>query len=358
MQPENHTFLFPSEAALYDAIVVGAGQAGLAMGYYLKQQNQRFLLLEQSLAVGQTWRDRYDSLKLFTPAEYCALPGLPLSLPQGHYPTKDQIADYLHRYAQHFRLPVLLRQKVVSLTREGNLFHLQTTQHHFQARQVIVATGPFQVPFIPTYATAPGKEVVQVHSAQYRNAGQLPAGRVLVVGAGNSGAQIAVELSQTHEVHLSVKKPPRFSPLRKWGKSVFWWATKTGAIYAPPSTFLGRKLLQQNDVIYGHELEQALKKREITLRPLIIGFNQQHVYFEDHTLGSFESIVWATGFRPSYEWLQIPEALGPNGWPLHQQGISPVTGLFFLGLSWQRSRSSALLLGAGRDALFISRQLT
>ncbi|WP_210466598.1 flavin-containing monooxygenase [Rufibacter roseolus] len=343
---------------IYDVLVIGAGQAGLALGYYLHQRKKNFLLLDASPRVGDSWRNRYDSLRLFTPAPYCNLPGWPLDLPKDHYPTKDEIAGYLEQYAQRFQLPLALEQKVVALTKASGIFQVQTQKQLFQARQVVIATGPFQTPFVPNYGTNPTDSVLQLHSSQYRNPVQIPAGKVLVVGAGNSGAQLAVELAHTHEVHLSVKKPPRFSSLQLLGRSVFWWATKTGAIYAPPTSVLGKKMLKQAEVIYSRELEMLLQKGEVPLRPEIRAFDQEQVIFQDGTQTSFTSILWATGFRPDYNWLQIPGAIAENGAPVHQNGISPLAGLFYLGLSWQRSRGSALLLGAGRDAQFIAQQLS
>ncbi len=337
--------------------MIGAGQAGLALGYYLQQQKKNFLLLDASPRVGDSWRNRYDSLRLFTPAPYCNLPGWPLPLPKDHYPTKDEIADYLEQYAQRFQLPLTLEQKVVALTKTDGIFQVQTQKQFFQAKQIVVATGQFQRPFVPNYATNPADSVLQLHSSQYRNPAQIPTGKVLIVGAGNSGAQLAVELAQTHEVHLSVKRPPRFYPLQLLGRSVFWWASKTGAIYAPPTSFLGKKMLKQADVVYGRELEVLLQKGVVQLRPEIRAFDQEQVIFQDGTQSSFSSILWATGFRPDYNWLQIPGAIAANGAPVHHNGISPVAGLFYLGLSWQRSRGSALLLGAGRDARYIAERL-
>ncbi|KAA3436187.1 flavin-containing monooxygenase [Rufibacter hautae] len=343
---------------IYDVLVIGAGQAGLALGYYLQQQKKDFLLLDASARVGDSWRNRYDSLRLFTPAPYCNLPGWPLPFPKNHYPTKDEIADYLEQYAQRFQLPLALEQKVLSLTRTNGVFQAQTSTQLFQARQVVIATGPFQTPFVPSFSSNPDERVLQLHSSQYLNPAQIPAGKVLVVGAGNSGAQLAVELAQTHEVHLSVRKQPRFSSLQVLGQSVFWWATKTGAIYAPPTSFLGKMALRQADVVYGRELEKLLRKGDIQLRPEIKGFNQAQTIFQDGSQTTFGSILWATGFKPCYDWLQIPGAIAANGSPVHQNGISPIAGLFYLGLSWQRSRSSALLLGAGRDAWYIAQQLS
>ncbi|AMM52870.1 hypothetical protein TH61_09350 [Rufibacter sp. DG15C] len=342
---------------MYDVLIIGTGQAGLATGYYLKGQGRHFLIVEAAASIGHSWRSRYDSLTLFTPVEYCQLPGLPLRLPTGHYPSKDQIADYLEQYAQHFQLPIAFRQRVTSVSKRDGVFTVKTNNQTFQARQVVIATGPFQKPYIPSYTTSLNPEVVQLHSAHYRSPSQLPIGPVLVVGAGNSGAQIAVELSRTHAVHLSIRKKLTFSSLKKWGKSVFWWGTKTGALFAPPSTFLGKKLYRQQDVIYGRELEKAIAHGEVKVCPEIAGFEGKEVFFKDGSQLAFHSIIWATGFQPDYSWLQIEDALDRLGAPLQHKGISAMPGLFYVGLSWQTSRSSALLLGAGRDAQFITTQL-
>ncbi|GAA4306009.1 flavin-containing monooxygenase [Nibribacter koreensis] len=342
---------------MYDVLVIGAGQAGLATGYYLKEQGKQFLLVEAAATVGYSWRSRYDSLTLFTPAEYCQLPSFSLDLPKNHYPTKDQIADYLEQYARHFQLPISFNQTVTSVSKADGVFIIQTNIQTFQARQVVIATGPFQKPYIPQYSTSLNPQVLQVHSSQYQNPSQLPAGPVLVVGAGNSGAQIAVELSQTHAVHLSIRKKLAFSSLTKWGKSVFWWGTTTGVLFAGPSTFLGKKLYRQQDVIYGRELEKAIDSKQIQVRSEIADIDEQEVLFKDGSRSAFQTIIWATGFQPDYSWLQIEGAVNQRGAPLHHQGISPVPGLFYVGLSWQTSRSSALMLGAGRDAKFIAAQL-
>ncbi|RNI26152.1 flavin-containing monooxygenase [Rufibacter latericius] len=357
MQTRSEPILSPESGNSYDVIVIGAGQAGLAMGYYLHLQRKNFLLLDAAAQVGDSWRARYDSLRLFTPAEYCSLPGWPLLLPKGYYPTKDEIASYLQQYAAQFQLPVKLKQPVVSMSKANGTFQIQTPTQVCQARQVVIATGPFQTPFVPDIAKTLPPEITQLHSSQYRNPSQVPNGNVLVVGAGNSGAQIAVELAQTHEVQVSVKRKPRFSALRMLGQSVFWWATQTGAIYASPSSRVGKKVLQKSDVIYGQDFQKLLKKGEVLLRSEIVALKEQEMVFKDGSRATFNSIIWATGFRPEYGWLQVEGALAENGHPIHKQGVSPVEGLFYLGLSWQRSRSSALLLGAGHDAQFIAQRL-
>ena len=177
----------------FDTVVIGGGQAGLAIGYYLKRQNRRFVILEAGPRVGEAWRGRWDSLRLFTPAKYNGLPGLPFPGADFYFPTKDEVAEYLERYAQRFELPVRLNAKVDALTRRDGRYQLTAGPQRLSAARVVVATGAFRRPRLPAYASELDPALVQLHSSAYRNPTQLPPGSVLVVGAGNSGAEIALE---------------------------------------------------------------------------------------------------------------------------------------------------------------------
>src|SRR5260370_42659514 len=205
-----------------EIIVVGAGQAGLSMGYWLRQQQRSFLLLEAGSRIGESWRQRYDSLGLFTPRRYSALPGIVFpGDPEGR-PTKDEMADYLEAYADHFALPIQLDTRVVGIEKHGETFILQTTQDTYQAATVIVATGPFHHPRIPAFAPALSHEAQQLHAASYHNPSEIPPGPVLVVGAGDSGAHIAAELGHAHPVCLAAAHPLYFVPLTLLVKILFW----------------------------------------------------------------------------------------------------------------------------------------
>ena len=197
---------------LLDAVVIGGGQSGLAIAWHLKRQGLRFVVLEAGSELGHTWRDRWDSLKLFTPAQYDGLPGMPFPAPADTYPTKDPVADYLQTYVTVFDLPVRLNARVTSLTRTDDGFEVRTADDTLQAGQVVVATGPFQVPFVPPAAQGLEPSVTQIHSASYRNPAALPSGPVLVVGGGNSGFQIAEELAATRHVDLSTVTGYRCCP--------------------------------------------------------------------------------------------------------------------------------------------------
>lgn len=337
-----------------DVLVIGAGQAGLAMGYHLKKAGMSFVILGKEERVGDTWRNRYDSLVLFTPRWFSALPGLPLEGDREGCADKDEIADYLEQYATYHGLPVSLSTEVFSLTKEDGIFHAVTSRGEYRARQVVIASGPFRQPYVPPFAEAASDGIRQVHSSQYRNPSELKDGPVLVVGAGNSGAQIAVELCRDREVYLSSGQKLKHVPLRLLGKSVFWWFGQLGILHAGPDSKVGRYVRSRPDPIFGSELRPLLRQGKIRLRGRVGAIEEDAVLFQDGGAPvRVPNIVWATGFRPDYGWIRIPDALGGGGRPVHRMGASPVEGLFFLGLPWQRTRGSALIGGVGKDAEYL-----
>jgi putative flavoprotein involved in K+ transport len=338
-----------------DVIVIGGGQAGLAMGYYLQQQNKRFVILDQQAHVGDSWRKRYDTLVLFTPRRYSDLPGFAFPGERDQLPTKDETADYLAAYAEHFRLPIKLSTPVVRVEKQEAGFHVFTTEQVWRARSVVIATGPFHTPFIPTKDMKIAEDVISLHTAAYQNEQQLQPGPVLVVGGGNSGAQIAVELAASRPVVLSMSQSRSFLPLTILGKSIFWYLKVTGLLTRSGSSWIGKRWKEQPDPIFGyqeqmHALEQTGQLRVVE-RTLSI--RDQTAYFADGDQATFSNLIWATGFRPSYDWLQVPGAISEEGRPVHNRGISPIKGLYYIGLPWQHSRSSALLGGVGADARYL-----
>ncbi|MBC7921484.1 MAG: NAD(P)-binding domain-containing protein [Ferruginibacter sp.] len=353
----------------YDAIIIGAGQAGLATGYYLQRQGKRFLILEGAATLGSSWRSRYDSLILFTPAHYSSLPGLPFPLSPNTCPTKDQVADYFTRYVDFHQLPVKLNHRVTRLSKTASQlasplaspFEIQVSDGAgnaflYRARNVIVATGSSQNPYVPHYDTGPDESVFQVHSSRYTRASALPDGNVLVVGAGNSGALLSVELATTpsRRTYLSTNGPLVFKPLRVLGKSIFWWGTKTGLFNLPTRSRLGRRLRAGGEGVYSDDLKRLVRAGKVRVVAEIERFSGREVFFRDGTAETFSSIVWATGYRSDYRWMDLAGALDSNGGPIHEAGVSPVGGAYFVGLSWQRTATSALILGAVRDARFIA----
>jgi putative flavoprotein involved in K+ transport len=339
----------------FDVIVIGAGQAGLAMGYYLKKLGLNFTLLEKARRVGDSWRNRYDSLTLFTPAEYDSLPGLEFPAPKGTYPNKNQVADYLERYAKHFALPVHLQAEIEALEKRGDVFYLETNRGTFAAARVIVATGPFQTPFIPNLSKRLDPSILQLHSSSYFNKGQLPDGEVLVVGSGNSGLQIAEELLASHSVIASQGKPQPFLPQNLLGQSLFWWMERLGIDGVTATSRLGQRLKERDPVI-GSSLSK-LRQKGLKLVSRVVDAKGQSVTFADGKILKPQSIIWATGFRSDYAWVRLP-AFDTQGKPIHQGGITSVDGFYFLGLSWQRTRGSALLGWVGQDAAFLAEEIT
>ena len=335
-----------------DVIVVGAGQAGLAIAWYLARLGLRFQLLEASAELGQSWRGRWDSLTLFTPAQYDALPGMPFPAPADTYPTKEPVADYLQAYADAFRLPVRLNARVTSLSRSGDGFEVRTADETFSARRVVVATGPFQVPFIPPAAGGLDSAVTQIHSGDYRNPQALPDGPVLVVGGGNSGLQIAAELSASRRVDVSMGTSPPILPQRLAGRDLFWWLTRLGLMRVPAESRLGRRVQARGEFVIGTS-RRRLKGAGVTFRPRLVGADGRTVRFADGSTLDVGVVLWATGYRSDYSWISIPGVVR-DGRVAHRRGVSDVPGLYFLGLSWQHTRGSALLGFLDEDASHIA----
>lgn len=333
-----------------EVVVIGGGQAGLAISYYLLQKRKDFVVLDANYRTGDSWRRRYDSLKLFTPRMFNHLPGLRFDGVPDELPTKEEAADYLERYAKHFDVSIRLGTNVTKLRKHRNRFAIDTTQGTYSANQVIVATGPFQQPSVPDFARRLSDRVRQLHSSAYRNASQLLDGPVLIVGAGNSGAQIAVELSEHREVTVAASQPMKFKPLYLLGRSIFWYFDKLGLLQAGEQSRRGRWLKKQPEQVYGLELKKLIRRENVSVRPRAVDVIGDAVRFADGSSVQAPNLIWATGFRPDYGWVDVPGALDANGVPIHRQGVSPIPGIYFVGLPWQTCRGSALLGGVGRDA--------
>jgi putative flavoprotein involved in K+ transport len=346
----------PASDQVLDVVVVGGSQAGLAMAWHLLRQGLRFVVLEAGPVVGHVWRSRWDSLKLFTPAQYDALPGMAFPAPVDTYPTKDPVADYLQAYAKSFDLPVRLNAKVIELRRlEDGSFEVHTAAEAFRARQVVVATGPFQVPFVPPQARGLDPSVAQVHSADYRNPQALPEGPVLVVGGGNSGFQIAEELAATRQVDLSIATRYPMLPQRRAGRDLFWWLTRLGLLKVTVDSRPGRRMSRRDFVIGTNR--RRLEGKGVRFRPRLVDAEGRTVRFADHSLlDDVGVVVWATGYRSDYGWLQIPGVVR-EGHVVHRRGVTEVPGLYFLGLSWQHTRGSALLGFVNDDAAFLAERI-
>jgi putative flavoprotein involved in K+ transport len=338
----------------YDAVVIGGGQAGLAIGYHLARQGRRFVILEAEGSVGAAWRMRWDSLRLFTPRRYDALPGLPFPGDPDGYPTRDEVVAYLELYAATFELPVELNSRVRSLGSEEGWFVVRLDGRELEAEDVVVATGPFQVPATPELAAGLAPEVFQTHSTGYRRAGDVPGGTVVVVGGGNTGYQIAAELAGTHRVHLAVGSRQTPLPQRLLGRDLFWWLTKLGVLRKTVDSRLGRRL-RERDTLIGSS-PRALRRLGVELKPRVVAASGRTIRFADGSELDADAVIWATGFRTDHSWIELP-VHGADGSPRHRRGVSDVPGLSFLGLTWQHTRGSALLGWVKDDAAFIAAQI-
>jgi putative flavoprotein involved in K+ transport len=338
----------------YDVLVVGAGQAGLTVGYYLKQAGLRFLIVDAAESVGSAWRQRWDSLVLFTPRRYNAMPGLPFEGDPDREPTRDEVIDYLDRYATELELPVQLSSRVGVLDRRDGRFAAEIPGGTILAGQVIVATGPFQLPRVPGFASEVAADVYQTHSTGYRRPSDVPPGRVIVVGGANTGYQIAEELAADHEVILAVGSRLIALPLRLLGRHLFWWLTKLGMQRISVDWRLGRRL-SERDALIGSSPDKA-KRHGVTLKPRAVGASARNVRFADGTESEADAIIWATGYQSDHSWINVP-VFDEGGRPRHHRGVTDEAGLYFLGLQWQYTRGSALLGFVSDDARYLARQI-
>jgi len=337
---------------MYDVLIIGAGQAGLAAGYYLKQSGLRFLMIDAASSVGDSWRHRYDSLHLFTPRMYDELPGMPLKGDRNGLPDKDEIADYLESYARKMGFPIKLKCKLMSLQKKEDLFYAETTDGIIEARNVVVATGPFQTKNVPPFSESFSNQVLQLHSSEYNNPSQLLPGTTVVVGGGNSGAQIAAEiaLKEHQSVYISISRKLTFKPLYIMNRSIFWFFEQFGVLRASAGSLTGKWLRNQPEYVYGHELRGLIRKGIVSAYPRAVNAKDNRILFEDGSELEVDNIIWATGFKRDHQWIRIANAFDSNGAIVHKEGISPVKGLFFVGLPWQTSRGSALLGWVKYDA--------
>jgi putative flavoprotein involved in K+ transport len=337
-----------------EVIVVGGGQAGLAIGYLLAQQGRRFTILEAADTPASAWRERWDSLRLFTPARYDSLPGRAFPGDPDSYPGRDDVVAYLTAYARDFELPVELSSPVRAVRQGGGGYLVELDDRSYETDQVVIATGPFQVPRVPAIAERLGPGITQLHSSKYRGPQDVPAGPVLVVGGGNTGYQIAEELARTHEVHLSIGARQTPLPQRILGRDLFRYLEATGLMAKTVESRIGQRM-QHRETLIGSS-PRAARRHGIELRGRTADASGSEVRFSDGGRLSPGAIIWATGFEVDHSFVQLP-VFDADGRLVHRRGVTASPGLYFLGMPWQHTRGSALLGWVKDDARHIADQI-
>lgn len=334
-----------------DVVVIGGGQAGLALGYFLAQQDRRFTILEAAGEPAATWRERWDSLRLFTPVRRDSLPGRAFPGDPDSYPDRDQVVAYLEDYARHFDLPVELGSRVLAVRGADDGFEVELADRRYLAAQVVVATGPFQVPLTPPIASGLAPEVTQLHSTGYRRPALLPDGPVVVVGGGNTGYQIAEELVRSRETHLSIGARQAPLPQRILGRDIFDYLERLGLLGKTVDSRLAQRL-KDSETLIGSSPRRA-RKQGIRLRKRVTGAQGDSLTFADGSQQQVSAVIWATGFRLDHSFVQLPVFDGDKRVE-HRRGVTAIPGLYFLGLAWLHTRGSALLGWVQDDASYIA----
>jgi putative flavoprotein involved in K+ transport len=336
----------------HDVVIVGGGQAGLAIGHHLAAQNRDFVILDGAAEPAAAWRARWDSLRLFTAARYSALPGRHFPGDPDHYPSRDEVVEYLTGYAHD--LPVELDSQATRVAPIDGGYRVELADRGYEAEQVVVATGPFQIPRIPGLARDLDPSVRSLHSSEYRRPAQIPAGSVLVVGGGNTGFQIAEELAPTHEVHLAIGSRQTPMPQRILGRDMFRVLDAIGAMTKTADTVVGRRM-KARDTLVGSSPRRA-RRQGIRLHPRATAARGATVAIENGAEISVDAVIWATGFGTDHTWIEA-DIFDQQGRILQQRGVTPAPGLFVLGLPWMHTRGSALLGWVGEDADHLAQQI-
>jgi putative flavoprotein involved in K+ transport len=346
----------------FETVIVGGGQAGLSVGYHLERRGLPFVILDANERVGDAWRKRWDSLRLFTPARYNGLAGWRFPARPWSFPTKDEMADYLEAYAARFQLPVRTGVQVDGLSSEGGRYLVSAGDRRFEADHVVVASGACHTPKVPAFASELSPDIVQFHSSRYLGPSQLREGGVLLVGAGNSGAEIAFEVSKTHPTVVAGKSTGQI-PVRHGGFPARLGLPVIRVLahhVLTTGTPIGRKILPKF-LAHGAPLIR-IKAKDLMAAGVervarVAGVREGRPVLEDGRALEVANVIWCTGFRTDFSWIDLP-VFADDGEPVHDRGIAASSpGLYFVGLEFLYAATSDVLPGVGRDAAYIAKHI-
>ena len=348
----------------FETVIIGGGQAGLATGYHLARQGRSFVILDSNERIGDPWRRRWDSLRLYSPAKYDGLPGMPFPAPRASFPTAHEMGDYLETYAGRLELPVRTSTAVDALRKEGDRYVVTAGAQTYEADNAVVASGVMQEPLVPSFAPELDRRIRQLHSNDYRNPSQLQAGSVLVVGASHSGADIAHEAAAEHTTILSgpdTGQIPASVETRR-GRAGFRVLFFLGTHLFTMDTPIGRKM--RPHIRHGGAPLLRYRKKEL----LAAGVERVHArmagvqdglpVLEDGRVLDVQNVIWCTGFRRDFSWIKIPYEVGDDGYPVQYRGVvASSPGLYFVGMLFLHSFASMLIAGTGRDAERVAKHI-
>ena len=353
-----------AQSERFETVIVGGGQAGLATGHHLAKRGRPFLILDASARIGDPWRKRWDSLRLYSPAGYDGLPGLRFPARRTSYPTTHEMADYLETYARQFDLPVRSGTTVETLSKDGERYVLTAGEQTFEADNVVVATGVMQKPFLPPFAAELDPRITQLHSNEYRNLSQLREGSVLVVGASHSGADIAYETAAKHRTILSGVDTGQIpAPIEsRRGRLAFRGLFFVGSHVLTADTPMGRKA--RTHIRHGGAPLLRYRRKDLLAAGVervlarTAGVRDGLPVLDDGRVLDVRNVVWCTGFRPDYSWIKVPLDVGEDGFPVQYRGVvDSAPGLYFVGMLFLHSFASMLIAGAARDAERVARHI-
>ncbi|MCL5247466.1 NAD(P)/FAD-dependent oxidoreductase [Cellulophaga sp. 20_2_10] len=340
---------------MLDYVVIGGAQAGLAMAYHLKMMKKDFVVLDGEKEIGASWLNRWDSLKLFTPTQYNHLPGLKFNAANGHYPTKVEVANYFKLYVKEFAIPVQLNTLVTAVRKTEKGFFITHKDGELEAKNVVIATGPFHTPYTPPCNTKIADRILQMHSNYYKGVHQLQDGDALVVGGGDSGYQILNEISKdaSRTVYFSGDTTVKSIPQHFLGKTIWWWFTLVGFLSYSKYSWIGKKINSSTQPVIGTDVKEILSRKNVITAGRTKDALQNEIVFETKKVSTIKNIVWATGYRPNFKWIEGLE-LDADSYPKNYRGVSNITGLYFIGLPWMFTRGSATLGGVSKDASYLA----